>query len=147
MSVRLIAHALIRDHDGRVLLIRRAPDNDVLPLVWDIPGGSCESGEDPRVAAVRETREEVGLEIRELQLLDYTSNVDHEKGTQFVRLIFSAQSAGGQVRLNPAEHDQHAWVEPRQPDRTPLVDYLPPLLQTYLTRMASHAASPDRPRS
>jgi 8-oxo-dGTP diphosphatase len=47
--------------DGRVLLVRRSID----PWRgrWDIPGGFCEQGEHPEATAVRELREETGLEI------------------------------------------------------------------------------------
>ena len=47
--------------DGRLLLMRRAhePWRDH----WDIPGGFCEFEEHPSATAVREAREETGLEV------------------------------------------------------------------------------------
>jgi len=47
--------------DDRLLLVRRA----IAPWEgrWDIPGGFCEPWEHPAATAVRETREEAGLEI------------------------------------------------------------------------------------
>src|SRR5215207_969945 len=52
--------ALATDGDGRLLLVRRAHD----PYLgyWDIPGGFCQRREHPAAAAVRELREETGLE-------------------------------------------------------------------------------------
>lgn len=52
------AHAVIFDARRRVLLCHRR-DMDV----WNLPGGRVESGELPNEAAVRETREETGLEV------------------------------------------------------------------------------------
>ena len=47
--------------DGCVLLIRRrVPEGD---LVWSFPSGKVEPGEAPEQAAVRETREEAGLDV------------------------------------------------------------------------------------
>jgi len=47
--------------DGKLLLMRRAHE----PWLdrWDIPGGFCEMDEHPTQTAVRETREETGLEV------------------------------------------------------------------------------------
>ena len=49
--------AIVRDHDGRVLLHRHKRLG-----VWLQPGGHLEAGEQPWDAAVRETREETGIE-------------------------------------------------------------------------------------
>lgn len=47
--------------DGRLLLLRRA--NEPWLGRWDIPGGFCEPDEHPVTTAVREAREECGLEV------------------------------------------------------------------------------------
>lgn len=55
---RVIAHVLMRDADGRVLLCDTHFKAD-----WELPGGIVEPGEPPRVAAVREVREELGIDL------------------------------------------------------------------------------------
>ncbi|MEL6878358.1 MAG: NUDIX domain-containing protein [Pseudomonadota bacterium] len=49
----------ITDFGGNLLLMRHSygPDG------WALPGGGIETGEDPAAAAIREVREEVGLEL------------------------------------------------------------------------------------
>lgn len=61
---RLIAHVVIRDEAGRVLLCetRFKPD-------WELPGGVVERGEPPRVGAERELVEELGISRRLGRLL------------------------------------------------------------------------------
>ena len=53
--------AVIRDEDGRLLLVRRAhpPGKDL----WSIPGGRIEPGESEPEAVLREVREETGLVV------------------------------------------------------------------------------------
>lgn len=53
--------------NGKVLLIRRS----IEPFkgYWDIPGGFCEVDEHPAATAIRETREETGIEIELTGLL------------------------------------------------------------------------------
>lgn len=52
------AFTVIFDKHNRVLLCHRRDLN-----VWNLPGGGVESGELPTEAAVRETREETGMDI------------------------------------------------------------------------------------
>ena len=54
---RLIAHVLMRDEAGRILLCDTAFKAD-----WELPGGIVEPGEPPRTGAVREVREELGID-------------------------------------------------------------------------------------
>ncbi len=55
---RLIAHVLMRDAVGRILLCdtRFKPD-------WELPGGIVEPGEPPGLGAVREVQEELGVDL------------------------------------------------------------------------------------
>src|SRR4051812_36423779 len=55
------AGAVVRDRDGRLLLVRRghAPSEGL----WSVPGGRVEDGETPEQAAAREVLEETGLYV------------------------------------------------------------------------------------
>jgi 8-oxo-dGTP diphosphatase len=57
------AFGVIFDADRRVLLCHRR-DIDA----WNLPGGGVEAGESPWDAAVREVREEVGLDVEIVRL-------------------------------------------------------------------------------
>ncbi len=57
-----IALALIW-RGGEVLVARRAATAEHLPDISEFPGGKIEPGETPEIAAIREAREETGLEI------------------------------------------------------------------------------------
>lgn len=59
------AEAGVFDDDGNVLLMRRADDGR-----WCLPCGWVEPGESPVQTAVRETREETGLDVEPIELVD-----------------------------------------------------------------------------
>ena len=52
---------------GKTLMIRRREREG--KLLWAFPGGGIEAGETPEQAAVRETAEEVGLEVKAVSVL------------------------------------------------------------------------------
>ena len=68
-----LAAAVVIARGGKILLGRRGP-NAARAGGWSFPAGFVERGERVEDAAVRETREEVGLEIRIDRLLGLYSN-------------------------------------------------------------------------
>lgn len=137
MDKGLIVHALIFNENKELLLIRRSLNETVLPGVWDIPGGTLEDGEDPKSGALRETLEETGLHVKDLDLFSYTSNIDQKKNKQFVRLIFIGFLNGepDDITLNPEDHDEFRWVSlDKQVSDMNLVEYLPNILKVLHTK-------------
>ena len=47
---------------GNAVLVARRADGAHLPGAWEFPGGKVEDGEEPLAAALRELREETGLQ-------------------------------------------------------------------------------------
>ncbi len=76
---------------GRTVLIRRGTE----PLLgqWSIPGGTIEVGETIEEAVHRELREETGLEVRVLELIEL-----------FDRIYFENGAAATQDRKQPRYH-------------------------------------------
>lgn len=63
------AHVWIYNSKGEILLQLRAKDKDCFPGLWDISvAGHTDSGETPIESAVREVKEEIGLDITPKQL-------------------------------------------------------------------------------
>lgn len=66
-------------HEGSIVLIKRG--NEPSKGKWTIPGGIVELGESPEQAVIRETKEEICLDVENPTLIDVVSNVDlDEKG-------------------------------------------------------------------
>jgi 8-oxo-dGTP diphosphatase len=89
-----IALALIW-RGGEVLIARRASNAEHLPDVWEFPGGKIEAGETPEIAAIREAREETGLEI---EIADAREAIEWEYQTRRVSLHpFDCKITGGDI--------------------------------------------------
>ncbi|CAA7268598.1 unnamed protein product [Cyclocybe aegerita] len=99
----------------KLLLIRRASTEDVYPLMYEIPGGGAEDEDDSIIAtAVREVKEETGLTI--VRILQSFEGFEYatRKG-RAIQFNFMAEVEGGldaEVKLNPSEHEDYAWVGP-----------------------------------
>jgi ADP-ribose pyrophosphatase YjhB (NUDIX family) len=100
--------------DGKTLLIQEAK-----PLYrgrWHLPGGRLESGELLAEAAVREVREEAGIEVRLTGLLCIDQLKADASGTpNRLRFVFKAEPAGGVLKTFADEHSLQArWCERSQ---------------------------------
>ena len=63
------AHIWFYTKDGGILLSQRSAKKSICPLMWDVSvAGHIDAGETPEEASIRETLEEIGLEILESDL-------------------------------------------------------------------------------
>ena len=69
-----VVHVWIRDEAGHYLVQQRAHDRPVDPGVWAVTAGAVQAGEDSLSAALRETREELGLSLLPAQLQRLTEH-------------------------------------------------------------------------
>ena len=112
-SVVPSANVIVVNDDGMILLIRRT-DNGNLAL----PGGGMDLGETITHAAVREVREETGLDVEITglvgiytnphHLIEYTS--DGEVRQEF-SIVFTARPTGGELATSD-EASEVIWANP-----------------------------------
>lgn len=95
--LRAGAFAVIFDEQRRVLLCHRR-DMDA----WNLPGGRVEAGETPWDAAIRETREEVGLDVEIVRL----TGLYWKPETQELVFHFECRVTGG--ALGPSDESDAA---------------------------------------
>ncbi|MGA1980854.1 MAG: NUDIX domain-containing protein [Acidobacteriaceae bacterium] len=109
MRARRSARVMVFDPAGRVLLIRcvvmRADGEFVF---WLTPGGEIEAGEEPRAAAVRELREELGLEVEVVGPVYTEANRFEHQGEMRDNFdyVFTARCAAGAPVLRGVTADE-----------------------------------------
>jgi len=59
----LVVHVWIRNSRGEWLISQRAASRPTFPLMWESVGGSVTAGEDSLTGALREAKEEVGVDL------------------------------------------------------------------------------------
>jgi len=97
--------------DGRVLLVRRGTE----PLLgkWTLPGGALEVGESLTEVVVREVREETGLTVEPLELVELLDRI-HREGERvryhYVIADYLCRVVGGELKA-ASDADAVRWVE------------------------------------
>lgn len=116
VSVSLIDALVLRGAGSalEVLLLQRGPDGRC-PGSWEVVHGHIEHGETPADAALREVREETGLEPQRFYNLSRVELFyQHRSDSVAMVPVFVAfVASGGAVRLS-AEHVAAEWLAPAQ---------------------------------
>jgi len=83
---------IIEVHGGIVLVRRRFP-----PPGWALPGGFVEYGETVAAAAIREAREETGLDVSLTELFSVYSDPRRDPRRHTIAVVFIATAEGTPV--------------------------------------------------
>ena len=103
------------DDAGRVLLVRHAGHDDG----WGILGGAIDPGESPAAAAVREAREEIGVDVQLVRLVDVLGGPDFEVSypngdrVAYVTAVYEARVVAGSPVVSDGELSDLAWFGTR----------------------------------
>lgn len=109
-SIAVAVSAFVLNDQGHLLMIRRT-DNDL----YAIPGGQLELGETLSQTAVREVKEETGIDIEVTDIVGLYSNPHHVMAyddgevRQEFSICFRARPTGGQLRTSN-ESSEVMWV-------------------------------------
>ena len=106
-------------HEDRVLLVRRG--SEPLKGHWTLPGGVLELGETVVDGVVREVREETGLLVEPLELVELVDRIHLETGREagreagrvryhYVIADYLCRVTGGELRA-ASDADAVQWVE------------------------------------
>jgi 8-oxo-dGTP diphosphatase len=94
--------------DDRVVLVERRNE----PLGWAIPGGFVDAGEPVDAAAVREAKEETGLDVRLLEQFHVYSDPRRDPRRHTISTVFIAAADGEPVGGDDAAQARaYGWGE------------------------------------
>lgn len=126
--------ACVINKDSQVLMGKRL--NSHGHGMWAFPGGHLEEGESPFECALRETKEETGLEVKNPKVLSWSFDSFPEKKANYITLFVEAEYAFGAAKvMEPNKCESWQWFAK---------DQLPePLFPPVLTLLRLQLAPPN----
>ena len=101
--------AVVVVRDGKVLLGTRA--KPPFEGMWEVPGGFVERGEHPVDAAVREVREELGIEVTLTGLVGVYLEVS-SRGDPLQITVYQGTTTDAEATPDPTEVSDWGWFAP-----------------------------------
>ena len=92
-------------HEGKILLTQREDFE-----TWILPSGGVEEGESIGQAALRETKEETGIDVELTRLVGVYSRISNMPAGYAV--LFAARPIGGEIKCQPGETIAVEWFRP-----------------------------------
>ena len=110
--IAMVGMLVWRRTDGRYLLLRRSDTRDFAPGQWETGSGRLEQGEGFLEALRRESREELGMDVRVECVLGVTHFYRGEAtpDNEMVGVSFGCSVDDGSGLAVSKEHSEHRWV-------------------------------------
>ena len=106
MNVEMVTCVMIQKSDTNEVLVqnrsRKYPG-------WSFPGGHVESGESFYDCAVREVKEETGLDVYNLKYCGVVHWVDRETDERYLCFMYKTTEFDGTL-VTEADEGEHFWV-------------------------------------
>lgn len=135
----LVVNIWVVNSAGQVLLTQRHPD---IPfgLKWACTGGSAITGEDTLTAALRETREEIGLEVLPQQMVLVAQ--ERRLHSFLDTFVVCMDVKDSQIVMQPEEVVDFCWVDEAQYRKMEQDGLLHPALKNFLPPIVTSSRAP-----
>lgn len=111
-----VAYVLLLDEaHEKVLMVKNIGENS---SYYTLPGGAVEEGETLPEAAVREVKEETGLDIEVSGIVSVMEAFFEARGHHAIFFIFEGGVKGGDINISmPDEIEEVVWMEVEEAER------------------------------
>lgn len=106
-----------------ILMMKRGPHRRVFPNQYNGLGGHIERNEDPLSGAIREIKEESGLDVHSVRLRTI-HNIDAGKDTGIILFVYTAESDNREV-IQDTQEGVLEWIPKNKILEIDLVEDLP----------------------
>ena len=104
-----VGMAAVIEKNNKFLVLKRSPEKDFEPNMWETVTGRLESDESPVKGILREVEEETSLEVEVLYPVDIGFFYRGGKEFPMVFISFYCKYVGGEVKTT-WEHVEHQWI-------------------------------------
>lgn len=104
----LTMRGVIRNDEGKILILKRHPLSKTDPDTWELPGGKVDPGESFDDALIREIKEETDLDCEIGDFFEAVPNDYDRKRT--VQLMMCLEDIKGKVKISD-EHTDWMWAD------------------------------------
>lgn len=111
MKTRVAVISVVK-FEGRILLLKRSSDRESSPGKWQPVSGFIKEGEAAEKTALRELKEETGLE-GEIVEKGETFEV-RDKWGRWIVVPFLISVGSDELEIDREEHSEYKWIKPRK---------------------------------
>jgi nucleoside triphosphatase len=122
--------AFVFNSKGELLLLK----SHKWPGMYVVPGGHVELGERLEETVIRETKEETGLDVYDLEFINFQEFIYDPafwKHKHFIFFDYACRTDSTEVKLND-EAEEYIWVEPKTALELPIDGYTRVSIEKYL---------------
>lgn len=112
MKQRIIVQVVLTDIDGNTLLLRRSTGRNQYIGLFELPGGTVQDFEQPDDALRRHLKNDSGLDLKDMSLIDALNVADRENGDlEQVFIVYKSTLSQSKPTVSPkGSYDSYEWV-------------------------------------
>ena len=115
ISNMIEAHIFRETKNGLEFLLLKRAEKEIYPGLWQMVNGKVEGDETAYQAAIREIKEETGLQPQKLWVVPNVNTFySHEMNAISLLPVFAAKVRGGDEVTICEEHCDHCWYNPEE---------------------------------